>query len=75
VHLRRSPLGIVGGCAGRHRALSPGTRCVASVAGRFGRNTVGFRERAGETVHGGVTVVHHGAGQGWRRVGSRVPCR
>jgi hypothetical protein len=45
------------------------------VAGRFGHNSVGFREGAREIVCGGVIVVHHGAGQGWHRVGSMVPCR
>jgi hypothetical protein len=45
------------------------------VAGQFGCNSVRFREGAGETVCGGVVVVHHGAGQGWRRIGSMVPCR
>jgi hypothetical protein len=68
-------LGAVGGVWGRHRALHPGDRWVTSVAGRFGCNSVRFREHTGEMVRGGVAVVHHGAGQGWRRVGSIVPCR
>jgi hypothetical protein len=37
VHPQWSPLGVVGGCAGRHRALSAGRRVRASVAGWLGR--------------------------------------
>jgi hypothetical protein len=30
---------------------------------------------ASKTVRGGVAGVHHGAGQGWRRVVRAAPCR
>jgi hypothetical protein len=45
------------------------------VASRLGQKTSGFSTIAGTTVHGVVAVVHHGAGQGWRRVVRAMPCR
>jgi hypothetical protein len=42
--LRRKRLAIVGGVWGRRRELGLGDRGKASVAGQFGRSSVGFRE-------------------------------
>jgi hypothetical protein len=42
--LRRKRLAVVGGVWGRRRELDLGDREKASVAGRFGRSSVGFRE-------------------------------
>jgi hypothetical protein len=45
------------------------------VAARLGQKMGGFSTVAGKMVHGRVAVVHHGAGQGWRRVVRAMPCR
>jgi hypothetical protein len=45
------------------------------VAAHLGRKIGGFSTVAGKMVRGGVAMVHHGAGQGWRRVVRATPCR
>jgi hypothetical protein len=45
------------------------------VASGPGQKTFGFSTVVSRTVRGRVTVVHHGAGQGWRRVVRATPCR
>jgi hypothetical protein len=75
VHRCWTRLGGVGGSLGRHCALSLGVRTAVSVAGWLGSYASGFRDDAGEVVRGVVGSVHHGAGQGWRRIGGLMPCR
>jgi hypothetical protein len=75
VHQRWTPLGAVGGCAGRHGVLSPGNMCAVSVVGWFGCGTSGFREGASETVLRGGVLVQRRAGRGWHRACVSVPCR
>jgi hypothetical protein len=74
VHPRRSPLGVMGGCAGRHRALSAGSRVGASVAGCFTCGSSSFREGADETVGCWSVPVLGSAGRGWQRVYVTTPC-
>jgi hypothetical protein len=45
------------------------------VAACLGRKIGRFSTVAGKMVCGGVAVVHHGAGQGCRRVVRAMPCR
>jgi hypothetical protein len=68
-------LAVVGGVWGRRRELGLGVWTAVSVAGRFGHEGGGFRVRAGETVCGAVSWVHHRARRGRRRVGGTLPCR
>jgi hypothetical protein len=75
VHRGCSPLAAMGGCVGRHGALSAGKHTGVSVAAGSGWDTCGFRDAASKTVRDAVDSVHHGARQGWRRGGITVPCR
>jgi hypothetical protein len=75
VHQRWTRLGFVGGSLGRHRALSLGVQMAVSVAGWLGIYVSGFRAEAGEVVHGVVSSVGCGAGQGCRHDRGLMPCR
>jgi hypothetical protein len=75
VHPRWSPLGVMGGYAGRRRALSLGVGVTVSVASGPGRKSLWFSAIASETLQGSVAVVYHGAGWGWRCVVRETPCR
>jgi hypothetical protein len=75
VHRGCSPLAAMGGCAGRHRALSAGKHTEVSVASSFGRKSVGFRGVGVGLGRGWVATMPLGAGQSGCRVGGDVPCR
>jgi hypothetical protein len=72
---RRTRLDGEGGASRRRHAPILGSGWVASVAGRFGRYWVGFRDQTGKTVLGEASAVHQRAGQGWHRVDITVSCR
>jgi hypothetical protein len=70
-----TPLGIMGGCAGRCHALSLGVGVMVSVVSGPDRKSHRFSAVASEMVRGSVAAVYHGAGRGWRCVVRETPCR